>query len=364
MEDPAGRIFLSYRREDTRHMAGRLADRLNFRFGPGTVFMDVDAIEPGADFMKSIAEAVGSCDLLIALIGRDWLVLDERTGEPRIHEYDDFVAIEIKAALDRGIYVIPVLVDQAKMPTSAELPASLRPLATRNATRIDHETFSSDVERFLSAVERILRTVAAERTARHRQYAPPDQPPARSLDQTDRHPEPPQVPSHRLRQHPASQPATPWPPAPGFIGTPGSDTRSPENPPPVSGPRIPPGRTTLRIALWWATYIISIFAAFVIFSTIAWPGQAKAYGSIVFIVFILAVLLGVAALLSREIKVQRYTLRQFGPDGEAFLSRSAVSAKHVRKVAVICAAVVAGFGLLVAATPPTTSSGTGTSTVP
>jgi hypothetical protein len=60
MGGEAGRIFLSYRREDTRHMAGRLADHLNFRFGPGTVFMDVDAIEPGADFMKSIAEAVGA----------------------------------------------------------------------------------------------------------------------------------------------------------------------------------------------------------------------------------------------------------------------------------------------------------------
>jgi hypothetical protein len=141
MGGAAGRIFLSYRREDTRHMAGRLADRLDLRFGPGTVFMDVDAIAPGADFTRTIATEVSSCDLLIALIGRDWLTLDERTGQPRLHEDNDFVAIEIKAALDRGIYVIPVLVDQAKMPTSTELPNSLR--RSRPGTQRDSTTTHS-----------------------------------------------------------------------------------------------------------------------------------------------------------------------------------------------------------------------------
>jgi len=346
MGGEAGRIFVSYRREDTRHMAGRLADRIDFRFGPGTVFMDVDAIEPGADFTRTIADAVSSCDLLIALIGPEWLVLDERTGEPRIHEHDDFVAIEIKVALDRGIRVIPVLVDQATMPTNTQLPAALRPLATRNATRIDHETFSSDVERFLAAVDRILRSIAAERTAPQQRYRPPT-----------RHPD-------LAYAQPEPQQSTAGPAAPGSIGMPPTDPSSAEIPFPASGPRIPPLRVALRIALWWVVYVISLFTAFAISARIAWPPQNTS-PSIGVITFLLVVLLIVGAVLAREIYAQRNILRRLGPDGEFLLSHSAVSVKNVSKVAVICAVVVLVFGLLVATStpPPTTtgsSGGTGT----
>jgi hypothetical protein len=172
MGNPVGRIFLSYRREDTRHMAGRLADRLKARFGTVQVFMDVDAIEPGADFIRAIASEVGSCDLLIALIGPQWLAVDERLGRPRLHLHDDFVALEIRTALERGIHVIPVLVDEAKMPTARDLPDALRGLATRNAVRLDHETFGSDVGRLLSAVERILPTLPVESTDRQNRHPP------------------------------------------------------------------------------------------------------------------------------------------------------------------------------------------------
>lgn len=349
MGDPAGRIFLSYRRDDTKHMAGRLADRLDLRFGSGTVFMDVDAIAPGADFTSTIATEVSSCDLLIALIGKDYLALDERTGQPRLHEDNDFVAIEIKAALDRGIYVIPVLVDEAKMPTVAELPASLQPLARRHATRLDHETFPSDVERFLTAVERILRTVATERTARHRQHAPPTQ--------TSHRPD-------RPRPHVEAQQVDPGQPVAGFLGVRGSDMRLPDNPNSISGPRIPPIRVALRIALWWAVYIISVFTGFGLIQTIIGRSQGGIAASILAITFLLGITGGVVALLRREIRVQRHMLRQSGPDGEALLSESAVSTRHVRKVAVICAVVALGLGLTIAITPPTTSSGSGTTSAP
>jgi hypothetical protein len=361
MGSTAGRIFLSYRREDTRHMAGRLADRLDLRFGSGTAFMDVDAIEPGADFTNAIAEAVSSCDLLIALIGPNWLALSQGTRAPRIYEYDDFVAIEIKAALDRGICVIPILVDQAKMPTSLELPASLRPLATRNATRIDHETFSSDVERFLAAVERIPHSVAMERTARQPQIRPAVQPP-RGPDPSNGR----SAPTHASSDQPHRQPEprqSAVKPAHGVIGTPASDTLSTESPTSIPHPRIPTGRAALRVALWWTVYVVSIFGAFVISST-AWPNQTTTGALIVFVVLVLPILTGISALLRREVRIQRQILRQLGPDGEALLPKSAVSVTNVRKVAVICAVVAVGFGSLVAVTPPATTAGSGTSTAP
>jgi hypothetical protein len=85
------RIFISYRRDDARHIAGRLCDRLEERFPGAHVFMDVDTIEPGADFVASIQEAVTRCDVLIAVIGRGWLTLEDGAGHRRIDRPDDYV---------------------------------------------------------------------------------------------------------------------------------------------------------------------------------------------------------------------------------------------------------------------------------
>ncbi|MGH3843952.1 MAG: tetratricopeptide repeat protein [Pseudonocardiaceae bacterium] len=151
-------VFLSYRREETRHIAGRLADRLTERLGSTQVFMDVDTIEPGADFAAAIAREVASCDVLIALIGPTWSTIADRRGRRRLDDPDDFVLLEIRAALEREIRVIPVLVDGAVMPDRCDLPEGLQGLARRNAVRLDHETFRSDITTLLDAVERILPT--------------------------------------------------------------------------------------------------------------------------------------------------------------------------------------------------------------
>ncbi len=153
-------VFLSYRREETRHLAGRLADRLTEQLGPGQVFMDVDTIEPGADFATTIAREVASCRILIALIGPTWATITGRRRRSRLEDPDDLVVLEIRAALDREIPVIPVLVDGARMPGRGELPQTLQGLARRNAVRLDHDTFRSDVAVVLSAVDRILSTPA------------------------------------------------------------------------------------------------------------------------------------------------------------------------------------------------------------
>lgn len=151
-------VFLSYRREETRHVAGRLADRLTDRLGPEQVFIDVDTIEPGADFAAAIAREVASCNVLIALIGPTWSTTTDQRGRRGLDDPEDLVVLEIRAALERGIHVIPVLVDGAVMPDRGDLPEGLQGLARRNAVRLDHDTFRSDVTILLNAVDRILST--------------------------------------------------------------------------------------------------------------------------------------------------------------------------------------------------------------
>jgi hypothetical protein len=133
----AGRVFISYRRADTTpHLAGRLYDRLESRLGDGNVFMDVDSIQPGLDFVEAIEKAVGSCDVLLALIGTRWVDAVDERGRRRLEDPDDFVTVEIAAAMRRGIRVIPVLVDGAAPPRREDLPPALEGLARRQAVRL------------------------------------------------------------------------------------------------------------------------------------------------------------------------------------------------------------------------------------
>ena len=102
------RIFISYRRDDTAGYAGRLHDRLVQHFGADSIFMDIDTIEPGQDFVEEVGEAVGSCDVLIALIGQQWLTLTDSMGVRRLDDPHDFIHLEVATALDRKVRVIPV----------------------------------------------------------------------------------------------------------------------------------------------------------------------------------------------------------------------------------------------------------------
>ena len=120
--DPSRGIFISYRREDTAPYAGRLYDMLIDRFGDPNVFMDVDSIEPGLDFAEAVRNAVGSCKVLLVLIGGEWLNATNSKGQRRIDDPTDFVYLEIEAALERDIRVIPLLVAGARMMSEEELP--------------------------------------------------------------------------------------------------------------------------------------------------------------------------------------------------------------------------------------------------
>jgi hypothetical protein len=153
---PGGAIFISYRRGDARHAAGRLVDRLAQTYSSEQLFLDTDSIEPGLDFVQVLTEKVEACDVLLAIIGRDWLDARNIHGERRLDNPADFVRIEIEAALNRDVRVIPVLVDGATMPSAAELPPSLARLSTRNAVRLEHERFGADAEGLIRALTRIV----------------------------------------------------------------------------------------------------------------------------------------------------------------------------------------------------------------
>ena len=151
-----GGIFVSYRRQETSHLAGRLADRLADRFGESQVFIDVDTIEPGVDFAEEISRAVTSCEVLLAIIGPAWLTATDERGRRRLDDPDDIVRLEIEAALARNVRVIPILVEGAAMPGRQDLPDTLAGLARRNALFIRHESFRSDAGRLVTAIERVL----------------------------------------------------------------------------------------------------------------------------------------------------------------------------------------------------------------
>src|SRR5688500_16574002 len=109
-------IFINYRRQDAIGTAGRLYDRLAQAFGRDKLFMDVDHIPAGIDFVGYLESQVAACDVFLVVIGPNWLDAQDESGGRRIGSPDDFVSIEIAAALARQIRVIPVLIDGARMP--------------------------------------------------------------------------------------------------------------------------------------------------------------------------------------------------------------------------------------------------------
>ena len=154
----SGNIFVSYRREDSKHAAGRLVDRLERTFAHEQLFMDVDDIGLGLDFSQVIADRVAGCELMLVMIGPNWLTAKGPDGTPRLDDPKDFVRLEIEAALARDIRVIPLLVDGAQPPGEADLPPSLAPLAFRQATRLDHESFVADADRLTDALADIVQS--------------------------------------------------------------------------------------------------------------------------------------------------------------------------------------------------------------
>ncbi|MEO0404953.1 MAG: toll/interleukin-1 receptor domain-containing protein, partial [Bacteroidota bacterium] len=135
----AFRIFISYRRDDTKASTGRLYDKLVKKFGENRVFKDVHDIEGGDDWQNAINQSVSSCDICLVMMGNSYNIIDPETKLPRLSSKDDPVRLEIAQALKNPkTLTIPVLVDMEKFPDTSDWPDELLDLQKRNAVLIQN----------------------------------------------------------------------------------------------------------------------------------------------------------------------------------------------------------------------------------
>jgi hypothetical protein len=154
---PTLRIFLNYRRDDSSGYALSLYRDLVDHFGADQVFMDIDTISPGENFVERIEETMSTCDVVVALIGRVWLTATDEKGGRRLDDPEDFVRLELESAVERKVPLVPTLVHGARMPGGDDLPESLRPVALRQAIELRDTSWDADVARLIGVFERLAR---------------------------------------------------------------------------------------------------------------------------------------------------------------------------------------------------------------
>lgn len=160
------KIFISYRRDDSGYQVDRLYDLLIQKHGipKDDVFVDVDNIPFGVDFADHLNVKVAQCDIVFAVIGDSWInSRDPKTGQRRLEDRNDFVRIELEAALERGIPIVPILLDDTQLPTEEELPDPLRPLVLRNGALLRRLSFDNDVARLIRGLGDNFRSLIAEK---------------------------------------------------------------------------------------------------------------------------------------------------------------------------------------------------------
>jgi hypothetical protein len=150
------KIFISYRHNDSEYPAQSISEKMVARYGEENVFFDRKSIPPGVDFRHRLTEKVSHCDVLLAVIGDHWLNARNDAGERRLDDPDDYVRIEIEAALSRQIPVIPVLVGKARIPVASELPETLTDLSYRHVAEARAGLdFASHLDRLVGDVQRV-----------------------------------------------------------------------------------------------------------------------------------------------------------------------------------------------------------------
>jgi hypothetical protein len=152
----AAGIFISYRRDESRHAAGRLAEDLSQTFGADHIFRDVEGIELGVEFAKSLEKALAACSVMLVLIGPQWLnMTDHKRGGRRLEQPDDWIRQEIATALKRDVRVVPVLLEGATLPEASELPEDIRSLVGRQAMELSDARWRGDLQRLVDALAKL-----------------------------------------------------------------------------------------------------------------------------------------------------------------------------------------------------------------
>lgn len=169
------RIFINYRREDTPAHTGRLYDWLRDRYGETQVFTDVDSISHGEDFVGAIERVVRSADVMLVVIGEKWLTVGDEHGSRRLDDPEDFVRIEIEAALASNIRVVPILVGGAEMPSSEDVPSSLAMLNRRNAFELSDLGWQSSLDALGRNLDIIMGTKSGEDNRGHGRASAPSE---------------------------------------------------------------------------------------------------------------------------------------------------------------------------------------------
>jgi formylglycine-generating enzyme required for sulfatase activity len=199
-------VFINYRRADTQAWALALFDKLAGKFGKDRVFMDLDNLEPGEDFVDKIEETLSLCDAMVVLIGRDWLNVSDREDKPRLQNPDDWVRVEIEAGLKRKIRVIPVLLDGVEMPRSPDLPETLRVLVRKQALEISPTRYHHDVDRLIRPLEKLLDSEQPPASSASAETGPPAKAKTHRAKQ-------PEKPPAKKRRPPSPAPVDAEPPA-------------------------------------------------------------------------------------------------------------------------------------------------------
>jgi WD40 repeat protein len=149
-------ISISYRRADSEAMTGRIFDRLAAHYGREAIFRDIDNIPPGIDFRVHINDMLRKTNILLSVIGPNWLGARSGTSD-RIQEESDAVRVEIETALRRRTPLIPILIGMTVMPSTDQLPPSLKDFAFRNAVRVDTgQDFDYHMDRLIRSIDAIL----------------------------------------------------------------------------------------------------------------------------------------------------------------------------------------------------------------
>ena len=147
-------LFVCYRREDTADAAGRLHDTLSGAYGSEQVFMDIDNIPLGVNFVTHINQQLQGCAAVLVMIGRSWTLITDAEGKRRLDDPEDHVRVEVATALKQGVPVIPILVQNASMPRAPDLPEDIRDLAFYNGMKLAPEFWRAGVQKLIKELNR------------------------------------------------------------------------------------------------------------------------------------------------------------------------------------------------------------------
>src|ERR1700691_87457 len=171
------KIAISYRRADSEAMTGRIFDRLIAHYGKDAIFRDIDDIPPGIDFRVHINQTLLKTHILLAIVGPQWLGLASDGGADRIQEEYDPARVEVETALRRRVPLIPVLIGSTRMPSSYQLPPSLKDFSFRNAVKVDTgQDFDYHMGRLIRSMDAILGQVKSPPSRENKAPAPPPPP--------------------------------------------------------------------------------------------------------------------------------------------------------------------------------------------